>query len=133
MAEATPSPEAPLNDFECGFLLGVLVGEGHFGGDGRKAQVTVRMHTRHQRMFEWLVEAVPGSRLYGPYHHGGRSYFQWMVRGVALEERLLPLLMKHLSFFDEHIRSRIEQMCSTYGLGGDVSRESRDLSGNEGK
>jgi hypothetical protein len=63
-----------VDDFERGFLLGLLVGEGHFGGDGRQAQVTLRMHTRHEHLFRWLVTAVPGSRLYGPYHHGGRSY-----------------------------------------------------------
>src|SRR5262245_24853141 len=34
----------PLDDFSIGFLLGLLVGEGHFGGDGRQPQVTLRMH-----------------------------------------------------------------------------------------
>ena len=105
-----------MDDFERGFLLGILVGEGHFGGDGRKAQVTLRMHTRHQRLFEWLVETIPGSRLYGPYQHGGRSYFQWMARGTCLQEQLLPLLARNLSFFDDHVRGRIEAMCSQYGL-----------------
>jgi hypothetical protein len=105
-----------VDSFEQGFLVGILVGEGHFGGDGRKAQVTLRMHTRHQRMFEWLLTSVPGSRLYGPYHHGGRSYFQWMARGKCLEEQLLPLLGRHLAFLDDHARSRIELMCSQYGL-----------------
>ena len=26
----------------------------------------------------------PRTKLYGPYHHGGRSYYQWMARGRAL-------------------------------------------------
>ncbi len=34
----------------------------------------------------------PATRLYGPYHHGGRSYYQWMARGTALVEDVLPLL-----------------------------------------
>ena len=46
------------------------------------------MHVRHERLFRWLERVVPGSRLYGPYDHGGRRYFQWMVRGTALVEWL---------------------------------------------
>lgn len=81
-----------MDAFERGILVGLLIGEGHFGGDGRQPQVTLRMHARHEALFRWLVDRVPGSRLYGPYTHGGRSYFQWMVRGPALRQFLLPLL-----------------------------------------
>jgi hypothetical protein len=77
--------------FDRGLLLGVLIGEGHFGGDGRQPHITVRMHSRHRALFEWLLRTVPGSRVYGPYHHGGRDYCQWMVRGAALHA-LLPVL-----------------------------------------
>ena len=41
--------------FEQGLLLGILIGEGHFGGDGKQPQITLRMHTRHQRLFETLL------------------------------------------------------------------------------
>lgn len=83
----------PLSDpFRAGVLLGLLIGEGHFGGDGRQPQVTLRMHARHEALFHWLLDLVPGSRLYGPYEHGGRRYYQWMVRGSALRELLVPLL-----------------------------------------
>lgn len=81
-----------MDPFACGVLVGLLIGEGHFGGDGRQAQVTLRMHARHEQLFRWLVTLVPGSRLYGPYAHGGRRYYQWMVRGAALKEQLLPIL-----------------------------------------
>jgi hypothetical protein len=104
------------DDFDNGFLLGVLVGEGSFGGDGRQPSVTVRMHTRHQALFHRLVEIVPGSRLYGPYHHSGRSYFQWIVRGPALRrlvERLDQLLTPDL---DAHAFTRYQRMKDTYGL-----------------
>jgi hypothetical protein len=107
-----------MTEFEEGFLLGILVGEGHFGGDGRQPQVTVRMHVRHEEMFRWLSEKVPGSRLYGPYNHGGRHYFQWMVRGQTLREELLPILQRHLSEVDSHVRGRIEQMVERYRLSG---------------
>ena len=81
-----------LSPLERGIVVGLLLGQGSFGGDGRQPQVTLRMHVRHETLLRWLVERFPRSRLYGPYHHGDRSYFQWMARGSALVEDLLPVL-----------------------------------------
>lgn len=107
-----PSP------FEVGVLLGLLVGEGHFGGDGRQPQVTLRMHAHHERLFRWLVETFPGGKLYGPYDHAGRRYYQWMARGSFLRERLLPLLDAHLRpDLSEHVYRRYLSMKERYGLG----------------
>lgn len=104
-----------LNDLDAGLVLGLLIGEGHFGGDGRQPQVTLRMHSRHQPLFEWLVRTVPGSRLYGPYHHGGRDYYQWMVRGAPLRQNLVPLLDRHLSAaLDNHSHQRYQEMKERY-------------------
>lgn len=122
MSIVPAAPEAP-GDFELGFLLGILAGEGHFGGDGRQPQVTLRMHTRHERMFRWLERNFPGGRLYGPYHHGGRSYFQWMARGEYLRHHLAPLLAGRLEELDEHAATRFATMCANYGISLDqVSR-----------
>jgi hypothetical protein len=104
-----------LSDFDRGLLIGLLVGEGSFGGDGKQPQVTLRMHVRHQAMFMWLTERFPRSRLYGPYHHGGRHYYQWMARGQALVEDLLPFLDPHtIAMFDGHAADRITAMCDGY-------------------
>ena len=84
--------EPEPTEFEIGLLVGLLIGEGHFGGDGKQPHVTLRMHTDHEALFRWLERRFPGGRLYGPYHHGGRSYFQWMARGSFLRERLVPLV-----------------------------------------
>lgn len=101
--------------FHTGFLIGVLVGEGSFGGDGRQPAITVRMHIRHEQLFHRLVEIVPGSRLYGPYHHSGRSFFQWFVRGEALRA-LVPLLDRYLTpDLDAHAAERYGRMKQTYG------------------
>jgi len=106
-----------LSDFETGFLLGILVGEGHFGGDGRQPQVTLRMHTDHEALFRWLEATFPAGKLYGPYHHGGRSYYQWMVRGAALRDQLLPLLERHLTAeLDGKAFRRFQEMKRRYGL-----------------
>lgn len=107
------------DSFDIGFLLGLLVGEGHFGGDGRQPHVTLRMHTRHEAMFRWIADTFPGGRLYGPYHHGGRSYYQWMARGAFLRETLVPLLDRYLaSRLDGHAHRRFTDMKVRYGLGG---------------
>jgi|SRR5579884_1719430 len=106
---------AALTDFERGVFVGLLVGEGSFGGDGRQPQVTLRMHIRHEAIFRWLIERFPATRLYGPYHHGGRSYYQWMARGRALVRDVLPLLEDGiLASLDDHARARYERMCERY-------------------
>jgi hypothetical protein len=104
-----------LSDFDRGLLIGLLVGEGSFGGDGKQPQVTLRMHVRHEAVFMWLTERFPRSRLYGPYHHGGRHYYQWMARGETLVQDLLPFLDPHeIAGFDEHAAERITGMCDRY-------------------
>lgn len=104
-----------LDPLDLGILVGVLVGEGSFGGDGRQPQVTLRMHVRHERLFENLVRMVPGSKLYGPYRHGERAYYQWMVRGEALRT-LVPILAPHLGRIDDHAGDRFRTMCERYRI-----------------
>jgi hypothetical protein len=117
------------SEFEVGFLLGILAGEGHFGGDGRQPEVTLRMHTRHERLFRWLEEHFPGGRLYGPYHHGGRDYFQWMARGEYLRKELVPLIGNRLETLDEHAATRFLTMCRNYGISLDSTEGARDTAG----
>ena len=88
--EAWPPGDPRQAAFDAGFLVGVLVGEGHFGGDGRQPQVTLRMHADHAALFRWLMERLPGSRLYGPYEHSGRRYYQWMARGRSCAMSCCP-------------------------------------------
>lgn len=114
--EAPDAPAAPVDEFSIGVLVGLLVGEGHFGGDGVRAQVTLRMHVRHEQLFHWLVELVPGSRLYGPYNHGGRRYYQWMVRGRALSQTLVPLIADRLDGLDGYAADRYRAMRDRYRL-----------------
>ncbi len=103
--------------FEDGVLVGILVGEGHFGGDGRQPQVTLRMHTDHESLFRWIEATFPGGKLYGPYHHGGRSYYQWMARGTFLRERILPILERHLTpELDAKAHGRLQEMKERYRL-----------------
>ncbi|MEW6274201.1 MAG: hypothetical protein AB1556_03690 [Bacillota bacterium] len=105
-----------MDEFSRGFLLGLLVGEGHFGGDGKQPQITLRMHARHRSLFAWLTENVPGSRLYGPYNHGGRNYYQWMIRGEGLK-KMLPLFDSlPLAEIDPVVYERYKKMKADYRL-----------------
>ncbi len=105
-----------LTPFERGLLVGVLIGEGSFGGDGKQPQITLRMHVRHEALFLWLIERLPRSRLYGPYHHGQRHYYQWMVRGRALVEDVLPVLEAELDpSVDAYAAERFAAMRDRYG------------------
>ena len=105
-----------LDARETGFLIGLLVGEGHFGGDGKQPQVTLRMHTKHELLFRWLERVVPEGRLYGPYTHGGRSYFQWMIRGAALRDDLVPVVNRNRDLLDEYTKARFLTMCERYRI-----------------
>ena len=110
------------SEFDRGLLIGLLIGEGSFGGDGKQPQVTLRMHTRHEALFRWLVSTFPGTRLYGPYHHGGRSYFQWMARGSSLVGDILPILDPALlERLDSHAAERVSAMRERYA--GYIERE----------
>ena len=107
--------ENGISDFEKGLILGLLIGEGHFGGDGKQAHITLRMHARHETLLRWIFDRVPGSKIYGPYHHGGRHYFQWMCRGESLKKNLIPLLLStpHQSL-DPHSFARFMDMLTQY-------------------
>ncbi len=106
---------AELTEYDEGVVVGLLVGEGSFGGDGRQPQITLRMHTRHETLLRWLLERFPRTRLYGPYHHGDRSYFQWMARGRALVEDVLPVLESALGpEIDGYASARLDDMRDRY-------------------
>ena len=75
-------------------------------GDGKQPQVTLRMHTRHEALFNWLVERFPETRLYGPYHHGGRSYYQWMARGRVLVDATFYLYSRKSFTLDSTVMPR---------------------------
>jgi hypothetical protein len=116
IVERSDSAE-PLELFQAGVLLGLLVGEGTFGGDGRQPHVVLRMHVRHESLFHWLKARFPYARLYGPYHHSGRSYYQFMWRGTQLQYGLMPWL-ESLPWeeIDAPSYARYRQMKERYGL-----------------
>jgi hypothetical protein len=106
-----------LSDFEKGLILGLLIGEGHFGGDGKQPQITLKMHVRHERLLRWVNNRVRWSHLYGPYHHAGRHFMQLMIRGQALRSSIGPALYSlPWEQIDDHSYSRFMTMLEKYGL-----------------
>ena len=100
----------PLNAFEQGPVPGILVGEGHFGGDGEQAQITLRMHTRSLKVFDMLIRQFSAAKLYGPYKRGGRPYRRWMARGAV------PLDSLPLAEIEGHVYGRYPGMELRCGL-----------------
>lgn len=73
------------------------------------------MHVRHQALFHWLERTFPGGRLYGPYDHSGRRYYQWMARGPYLRDELLPLIESRITpDLDGYGYERLIQMMTRY-------------------
>ena len=104
---------AELTDFERGVVVGLLGTQGSFGGDGRTPQITLKMHVRHEDLLRWLLARFPRTRLYGPYGHGDRQFFQWMARGRALVQDVLPVL-EDAGEIDAHAKARLALMRERY-------------------
>jgi hypothetical protein len=81
-----------LTAYEKGFLLGLLIGEGHFGGDRRQPQITIHMHGRHEPLLRFIQGLLPGGALYGPYIDPHNLSYRLMFRGPYLREVVAPLL-----------------------------------------
>lgn len=93
----------PVEAFSLGYAMGLIVGEGSFTGDRQQPSLEIRMHRRDIEPLE-NVRRVLGGRIFGPYAHGGRSQYVYMLRGRELKEALaiihqhLPASWKRIQF-----------------------------------
>ena len=83
-----------MKPFELGYAMGLIVGEGSFTGDRQQPSLEIRMHRRDLAPLE-NVQRLLGGRIFGPYTHGGRSLYVYMLRGRELKEAL-PIFQEHL-------------------------------------
>lgn len=81
----------PLSEFDIGYALGLIAGEGSFTGDRRQPALSVKMHERDRRPLEHL-QLVFGGRIFGPYAHGERRYYIYLLRGPELRASLATLI-----------------------------------------
>lgn len=83
-----------MRDFDIGYIMGLVVGEGSFSADRKQPFLQVRFHARDPFPLRQLAEQL-GGRVYGPYRHQTRHYFTWLLRGPELKAAI-PLFRDHL-------------------------------------
>lgn len=83
-----------VDRFKVGYVMGLIVGEGCFTGDGESKWLAVKLHANDPLPIETLRMTL-GGRVYGPFFHGDRHYRVWMLRGLELR-RAIPILEAHL-------------------------------------
>jgi len=83
-------------DFELGYLVGLIVGEGSFDVEPLEA-----------------LKHAFGGKIYGPYHHGGRRYRLWVLGGYDLY-KAIPLL--HWAMPECKKRRQLERWIERYSL-----------------
>lgn len=103
--------------------MGLPIGEGHFGGDGRQPQVTLRMHVAHESLFRWLERPSPAAVCTVPMSTAAVATTipvdgMWRLSGEVLVPRLDRALHPDL---DAHASLRYQVMKARYGLDAAVS------------
>ena len=83
-----------MDSFALGYAMGLVVSEGSFTGDRAQPSLEIRSHRRDIEPLE-DVRRILGGRIFGPYTHGGRNLYAYMLRGAELK-RALPTIQEHL-------------------------------------
>jgi len=74
--------------------MGLIVGEGSFTGDRQQPSLELKVHRRDVEPLEHLQRTL-GGKIFGPYTHGGRNSYAYMLRGRELR-LALPMIQEHL-------------------------------------
>lgn len=85
---------APMTDFEVGFVMGLIVGEGSFTGDGKTYAMEIKMHANDPEPIQY-VQRVLGGTIYGPYTRNKREFWHYLLRGFEMR--------KHIRLFYQHL------------------------------
>jgi hypothetical protein len=83
-----------MQPFEIGYIMGLVVGEGCFTADRQQPSLQIKLHARDPFPLRFVSERL-GGRVFGPYRHQGRHYFNWILRGRELRAAL-PLFRDYL-------------------------------------
>ena len=83
-----------MDEFALGYALGLIAAEGSFTGDRTQPSVEVKLHRRDAAPLEHLQRTF-GGRIFGPYDHGRRHIYAYMLRGSDLR-RALPVIESRL-------------------------------------
>src|SRR5215218_576063 len=83
-----------VREFDIGYIMGLVVGEGSFTADRRQPYLQVKLHVRDPFPVRHLADRL-GGRVYGPYRHRTRHYYTWLLRGPALKAAI-PIFHAYL-------------------------------------
>jgi hypothetical protein len=83
-----------VREFDIGYIMGLVVGEGSFTADRRQPYLQVKLHVRDPFPLRHLADRL-GGRVYGPYQHQTRHYYTWLLRGPALRAAI-PIFHAYL-------------------------------------
>jgi hypothetical protein len=83
-----------LSDFEIGYIVGLIVGEGSFTGDKHQPSLQLRMQHTDPEPIKYVWQII-GGNIFGPYTHGERTYTFVIVRGDDLKDSL-ELFYNHM-------------------------------------
>ena len=105
-----------MREFDVGYIMGLVVGEGSFTADRRQPYLQVKLHARDPFPIRHLAERL-GGRVYGPYHHQTRHYYVWLLRGPALRDAV-PIFQAYLpeSWKREQFERWLDQHSAFFAL-----------------
>jgi hypothetical protein len=83
-----------VQEFDVGYIMGLVVGEGSFSSDRQQPLLQIRLHARDPFPLRYIADRL-GGRVYGPYRHQTRHYFIWLLRGPELRAAV-PLFRQYL-------------------------------------
>jgi hypothetical protein len=83
-----------VREFDIGYIMGLVVGEGSFTADRRQPYLQVKLHARDPFPLRHIADQL-GGRVYGPYRHQTRHYYTWLLRGPALKAAI-PIFQVYL-------------------------------------
>ena len=110
------SLSSAVREFDIGYIMGLIVGEGSFTADRRQPYLQVKLHARDPFPVRHLADRL-GGRVYGPYRHQTRHYYTWLLRGAALRAAV-PIFLAYLpeSWRREQFERWLEQHSQFFAL-----------------
>lgn len=76
-----------MTEYEKGFIVGLIVGEGCFGGDKQNPGVFIRLHADDPEPLNFVKERL-GGKIYGIYERQGRRFWDYILRGMELRAQI---------------------------------------------
>ena len=111
---------SPVREFDIGYIMGLVVGQGSFTADRKQPYLQVKLHVRDPFPLRHLADQL-GGRVYGPYRHQTRHYSPWLLRGPALTAAI-PIFRAYLpeSWRREQFERWLDQHTDFFTDRGDV-------------